>query len=105
MPVDVAEAAPLPTHIVLKIKRHPDGVAGRFKARIVAGGDHQVYGYDHTANDAPVVDFALLRVVLCIALSLQMNMAQVDVKTAFPNGNLKESVCVMSPRGVDNHPS
>jgi hypothetical protein len=31
-------------------------------------------------------------------------MAQVDVKTAFLNRNLKESVCVMSPRGVDNHP-
>jgi hypothetical protein len=42
---------------------------------------------------------------LYIALSLQTYMAQVDVKTAFLNRNLKESVCVMSPRGVDNHPS
>jgi Reverse transcriptase (RNA-dependent DNA polymerase) len=105
MPADVAEGAPLPTHIVLRIKRYPDGMADRFKARIVAGGNHHVYGYDHTANDAPVVDFALVRVVLYIALSLHTYMAQVDVKTAFLNRNLKESVCVMSPRGVDNHPS
>jgi hypothetical protein len=41
-----------------------------------------------------------LRVVLYIALSLQTYMAQVDVKTAFLNRNLKESVCVMSPRAV-----
>jgi hypothetical protein len=105
MPADVAEGAPSPTHIVLRIKRYPDGMADRFKARIVAGGNHHVYGYDHTANDAPVVDFALVRVVLYIALSLHTYMAQVDVKTAFLNRNLKESVCVMSPRGVDNHPS
>jgi hypothetical protein len=32
-------------------------------------------------------------------------MAQVDAQTAFLNGNLNESVCVMSPRGVDNHPT
>jgi hypothetical protein len=105
MPADVAEGAPSPTHIVLRIKRYPDGMADRFKARIVAGGNHHVYGYDHTANDAPVVDFALVRVVLYIALSLHTYMAQVDVKTAFLNRNLKESVCVMSPRGVDNHSS
>jgi hypothetical protein len=105
MPADVAEGAPSPTHIVLRIKRHPDGVAGRFKARIVASRNHHVYDYNYTATHAPIVDFTLLRVVLYIALSLQTNIAQVDVKTAFPNGNLKESVCVMLPRGVDNHPS
>jgi hypothetical protein len=97
MTADVVEAAPLPTHIILKIKRYPDGVAGRFKARIVAGGDHQVY--------ASVVDFTLLRVVLYIALSLQTYMAQVDVKTAFLNGNLNESVFAVSPCAIDNHPS
>jgi Reverse transcriptase (RNA-dependent DNA polymerase) len=105
MPADTAEAAPPPTHIILRVKRYPDGMAGRFKARIVAGGDHQVYGYDYTATHAPVVDFTLLRVVLYIALSLQTYMAQVDVKTAFLNRNLRESVFVMSPRGVANHPS
>jgi Reverse transcriptase (RNA-dependent DNA polymerase) len=105
MPVDVAEGAPSPTHIVLRVKRYPDGVAGRFKARIFASRNHQVYDYDYTVTHAPVVDFTLLRVVLYIALPLQTYMAQVDDKTAFLNRNLKESVCVMSPRGVDNHPS
>jgi Reverse transcriptase (RNA-dependent DNA polymerase) len=100
MPVDVAETAPSPTHIVLRIKRYPDGMADRFKTRIVAGGNHQVYGYDYAETYAPVVNFTLLRVVLYIALSLQTYMAQVDAKTAFLNRNLKESVCVMSPRAV-----
>jgi Reverse transcriptase (RNA-dependent DNA polymerase) len=105
MTADVAEAAPLPTYIVLESKRYPDGMAGRFKARIVASRNHHVYDYDYTATHAPVVDFTLLRVVLYIALSQQTYMAQVDVQAAFLNRNLKESVCVMSPRGVDNHPS
>jgi hypothetical protein len=105
MPAVVAETAPSPTHIILKIKRYPDGVADQFKARIVASRNHHVYDYDYTAAYAPVIDFTLLRVVLYIALSLQTYMAQGDVKTAFLNRNLKESVCVTSPRGVDNHPS
>jgi hypothetical protein len=32
-------------------------------------------------------------------------MAQVDVKTAFPNGNVEEIVSMMLPRGVAYHPT
>jgi hypothetical protein len=100
MTADVAEATPSPTHIVLRVKRYPDGMADRFKARIVASGNYHVYDYDYTATYAPAVDFALLRVVLYIALSLQTYMAQVDAKTAFLNRNLKESVFAALPRAV-----
>jgi hypothetical protein len=31
----------LPTHVILKVKRNADGSVERFKARIVAGGNHQ----------------------------------------------------------------
>lgn len=53
-----SESQPLPTHVVLKIKRNADGSVERFKARIVAGGNFQVYGLNYLETYAPVVDFA-----------------------------------------------
>jgi hypothetical protein len=94
----------LPTHVILKVKRNADGSVERFKARIVAGGNHQQFGQDYFETYAPVVDFAIVRVFLYIAVCSNMRMVQVDVKTAFLNGELDEDVYVMSPRGVPGHP-
>ena len=93
-------AKPLPTHIVLKVKRDVNGNAERFKARIVAGGNFQTYGEDYMETYAPVVSFSLVRVFLYIAMSLCMFVTQIDIKTAFLNGDLEEDVWVLSPRGV-----
>eukprot|EP00171_Calliarthron_tuberculosum_P002470 IDg2470t1 len=94
---------PLPTHVVLKIKRHGDGTVERFKARIVAGGNFQTYGSDYTDTYAPVVDFALVRLFLCVAMNRGMYVSQADVKTAFLNGELDEDVWVLSPKGIPGH--
>lgn len=97
---DSPGAQPLPTHVVLKAKRKSDGSVERFKARVVAGGNHQTYGEDYMETYAPVVSFTLVRLFLYLALCLRMHIGQVDVKTAFLNGDLSESVWVMSPRGI-----
>jgi Reverse transcriptase (RNA-dependent DNA polymerase) len=93
----------LPTHVVLKVKLDSERMVERWKALIVAGGNHQQYGKDYFETYAPVVDFAIVRVLLHIAMCENMRMAQVDVKTAFLNGELDEDVWVMSPRGVPGH--
>lgn len=90
----------LPTHVVLKVKRKSDGTVERFKARIVAGGNYQTYGEDYFETYAPVVSFPLVRIFLYLVLCMNMFVAQLDVKTAFLNGELDEDVWVMSPRGV-----
>ena len=97
---DSPSAQPLPTHVILKIKRDADGNVDRFKARVVAGGNFQTYGKDYMETYAPVAPFCLVRLFLYLTLCLQMSIAQVDIKTAFLNGDLKEDVWVMSPRGV-----
>ena len=95
---------PLPTHVVLKVKRNADGSVDRFKARIVAGGNFQQYGTDYFDTYAPVVDFAMVRAFLYMALVHNMCIGQADVKTAFLNGKLEEDVWVVSPRGIPGHP-
>lgn len=91
---------PLPTHIVLKVKRDGQGEVDRFRARIVAGGNHQRYGEDYMETYAPVVQFSLVRFFLCLALCVGMFVTQVDIETAFLNGELEEDVWVRSSRGV-----
>ena len=99
-PDDAPTSQPLPTHVVLKVKRRPDGNIERFKARIVAGGNYQVYGENYKETYAPVVSFPLVRIFLYFVVCLKMFVTQLDVKTAFLNGELKEDVWVMSPRGI-----
>ena len=89
-PDDNPESNPLPTHIVLKIKRDSGGDVERFKARIVAGGNHQRYGEDYFETYAPVVSFSMVRLFLYIAICGGMFIAQVDIKSAFLNGVLED---------------
>ena len=96
---------PLPTHIVLKIKRKSDGSVERFKARIVAGGNLQILGLNYFETYAPVVSFTTVRIFLQIALHQKMHRAQLDVKTAFLNGIVTEDIWIMSPRGIPGRPS
>jgi Reverse transcriptase (RNA-dependent DNA polymerase) len=74
-------------------------------AKHVIPQHHQQFGQDYFETYAPVVDFAIVRVFLYIAVCSNMRMAQVDVKTAFLNGELDEDVWVMSPRGVPGYPA
>ena len=90
----------LPTHTVFKVKRLPGGVFERCKTRVVAGGNYQTYGVDYHDTHAPVVDFATVRVFLRLAVLFGWKRMQIDVKTAFLNGELEEEIYIRSPRGI-----
>ena len=95
----------LPTHPVFKIKRLSGGVFERCKTRIVAGGNHQTFGVDYHETHAPVVDFATVRFFLRLAVIFSWERMQIDVKTAFLNGDLEEEIYVRSPRGIPDKKS
>eukprot|EP00171_Calliarthron_tuberculosum_P003754 IDg3754t1 len=98
-------AQPLPTHVILKVKRKSDGSVERFKARVVAGGNFQTYGENYMGTYAPVVSFTLVRIFLYLVVCSNMYVAQLDVKTAFLNGDLADKVWVRSPRGIPGRES
>ncbi|GMF21560.1 unnamed protein product [Phytophthora fragariaefolia] len=79
----------LPCHWVLAIKYNADGSVERFKARLVAQGNHQEYGVNCDDVYAPVARFESLRLVLAIGTILDCHIHQMDVSTAFLNGSME----------------
>jgi Reverse transcriptase (RNA-dependent DNA polymerase) len=68
----------LPSKVVLKIKRAPDGSVDRYKARLVALGCLQK-GSDCDETFSPVVDFATVRTALTLAVSDHETIHHIDV--------------------------
>jgi Reverse transcriptase (RNA-dependent DNA polymerase) len=90
----------LPSKVVLKIKRAPDGSVDRFKARLVAWGYFQKeYDYDETFS--PVIDFATVRTALTLAAYDQEMIHHIDVTGAFLYGDLKETLYMSLPQGFE----
>ncbi|GJT12046.1 retrovirus-related pol polyprotein from transposon TNT 1-94 [Tanacetum coccineum] len=79
----------------------------RLQARLVAKGYRQEEGIDFKESFAPVVRIEAIRIFIANAASKNMTIYQMDVKTSFLNGELKEEVYVSQPEGfVDpDHPT
>ena len=84
---------------VFKVKHRADGTIDRFKARLVAQGYSQQQGVDYNEVFAPVTRANSIRVILSIANAMSMEIHQMDVKTAFLNGNLDEEIYMKQPKG------
>ncbi|GKC97588.1 retrovirus-related pol polyprotein from transposon TNT 1-94, partial [Tanacetum coccineum] len=78
----------------------------RNKARLVAKGYAQEEGIDFEESFAPVARLEAVRIFVAYAAHKSFPIYQMDVKTAFLNGPLKEEVYVAQPDGfVDpDHP-
>nr|GEV50200.1 hypothetical protein [Tanacetum cinerariifolium] len=76
-------------------------------ARLVAKGYRQEDGIDFEEPFAPVARIEAIRIFIVNAASKNMTIYQMDVKTVFLNGELKEEVYVSQPEGfVDpDHPT
>ena len=94
---------PIGCRWVFKRKLHPDGSISRFKARLVAKGYAQQEGIDYQETFAPVVKLTSIRVILSIGAALKLVIHQMDVKSAFLNGDLDEEIFMNVPEGIDRN--
>ncbi|GJZ15933.1 retrovirus-related pol polyprotein from transposon TNT 1-94 [Tanacetum coccineum] len=69
------------------------------KARLVAHGYCQEEGIDFKESFAPVARLEAIRIFLAFAAHMNMVIYQIDVKTAFLNGNMREEVYVSQSNG------
>lgn len=90
---------PISCKWIFKVKPGANGEPDRYKARLVARGFTQRYGYDYTETYAPVARLNTLRAVLAVANQQRLLVHQMDVRTAFLNGQLKEEIYMVQPEG------
>jgi hypothetical protein len=85
---------------IFKKKTAADGNVTIYKAQLVAKGFRQVQGVDYNQTISPVAMLKSVRIMLAIAAFYEI--WQMDVKTAFLNGFLKEELYMMQPEGFVN---
>ena len=85
---------------IFKKKTDANGNVTIYKARLVAKGYRQVQGVDYDETFSPVAKLKSVRIMLAIAAYYEI--WQMDVKTAFLNGFLKEELYMMQPEGFVN---
>ena len=84
---------------IYKRKRRLDGKVETLKARLVAKGYTQKEGIDYEETFSPVAMLKSIRIPLAVTASLDYEIWQMDVKTAFLNGSLEEDIYMQQPEG------
>ena len=84
---------------VFKKKTDMDGNVHTYKARLVAKGYRQTQGVDYDETFSPVAMLKSIRILIAIAAYYDYEIWQMDVKTAFLNGNLLEDVYMTQHEG------
>ena len=84
---------------VLRKKLKPDGTIDKFKARLVAKGFKQKADLDFFDTFSPVTRITSIRLLIAIAAIHDLKIHQMDVKTAFLNGDLEEEIYMDQPEG------
>lgn len=85
--------------LVLQVKFSDNDEIKR-KVRLVAKGFNQRFGEDYMETYSPVVKITSIRVLCALAAAYDLEIHQMDVKTAYLNGELQESVYMKIPKNL-----
>nr|GEW91840.1 retrovirus-related Pol polyprotein from transposon TNT 1-94 [Tanacetum cinerariifolium] len=98
---------PLTLKWLFKNKNDEENTVIRNKSCLVVRGYHQEEGIDLEESFTPVSRMEAIRIFLAYIAHKSFTMFQMDVKTAFMHGSLKEDVYMCQPEGfIDaDHPS
>ncbi|GKB22830.1 retrovirus-related pol polyprotein from transposon TNT 1-94, partial [Tanacetum coccineum] len=83
-------------------KKDEHGTTTKNKARLVAQGYSQEEGIDYDKTFAPLARMEAIRIFLAFAIYMSFKVYQMDVKSAFLNGKLKEEVYVKQPPSFES---
>ena len=101
---DVWDLVPFPEGVkpigckwIFKTKRDSKGDVERYKARLVAKGYTQKEGIDYKETFSPVSSKDSFRTIMALVVQFNLELHQMDVKTAFLNGDIDETIYMMQP--------
>ena len=78
-----------------------DGSIEKYKAIFVTRGFFQKEGIDYEETFAPVARYTSIRTNIALAAKMKWKLHQMDVKTTFLNGVIKEEVYIEQPQGFE----
>lgn len=90
---------PIKTKWIFRKKLKPDGSVDRYKARLVVVGYSQKKDVDYFDTYSPVARISTIRALVALAAIHNLVIHQMDVKTAFLNGDLNEEIYIEQPEG------
>ena len=87
----------IPCSEVLKIKQGPDGEIKRYRVRIVAGGHRQIEGINYMETFSSAAKMPMVHMVLANATEQNWEIEHVNIKSAYLNVPLKETIFMHPP--------
>ena len=90
---------PLGYKWIFKRKMKPEGSIDKYKARLVVKGNRQTEGVDYFDTYSLVTKITSIQMLIAIAALYNLEIHQIDVKTAFLNVDLNEKIYIEQPEG------
>ena len=84
-----------------RLKTEENSSRPRYKARLVVKSFSQKQDIDFDEIFSPIVKMSSVRVVLGMAAIMDLEIEQLDVKTAFLHGDLEEEIYMEQPEGFE----
>ncbi|RVW81995.1 Retrovirus-related Pol polyprotein from transposon TNT 1-94 [Vitis vinifera] len=102
LPKDVK---PIGCKWIFKTKRDSTGNIVRYKARLVAKSFTQKEGIDYKETFSPVSSKDSFRIIMALVAHYDLELHQMDVKIAFLNGNIDETIYMVQPENFESNDS
>lgn len=87
---------------VFRMKRKANSEVDRYRARLVARGLSQTRGIDFLETFSPIAKLPSIRTMLALAVALDLEIHQMDVKSAFLDRELEEVIYMVQPEGYED---
>ena len=84
---------------IYKVKFNSFGYIEKYKVRLVAKGFAQKYDIDYEKTFTPMEKMLTVRIILTFSTAQGWKFFQLDVKSAFLNGDLDVKIFMNQPKG------